>query len=91
MADTAIAGSHRDCAMKAGMQITSLWNVSGNERGLRCGWTMPPCRLSPAALQAVGGLDDPILWLTALSSPGLTAYTALDLFGRCLPPQPLLK
>ena len=25
------------------------------------------------------------LWLTALSSPSLTVYTALDLFGRCMP------
>ena len=33
---------------------------------------------------------DPTLWLTALSSPGLTAYTALDLFGRCMPGQSMV-
>ena len=42
----------------------------------------------PGALQAVDGLDDPTLWLTALNSPGLTAYTALDLYGRCMPGRP---
>ena len=44
----------------------------------------------PGALQAVDGLDDPTLWLTALSSPGLTAYTALDLYGRCMPGQTMV-
>lgn len=33
---------------------------------------------------------DPTLWLTALSSPGLTAYTALDLFGRSMPGQTMV-
>lgn len=34
------------------------------------------------------GLDEK-LWLTALSSPGLTAYTAFELFGRPMPGQTL--
>jgi NADPH-dependent curcumin reductase len=33
---------------------------------------------------------DPTLWLTALSSPGLTAYTALDLLGRSMPGQTMV-
>ena len=38
-------------------------------------------------------IDDefaPELWLTALSSPGLTAYAAMDLFGRPMPGQTLV-
>ena len=30
------------------------------------------------------------MWLTALSSPGLTAYCAMDLFGRPMPGQTLV-
>lgn len=42
------------------------------------------------ALTVLSDEFDPTLWLTALSSPGLTAYTALDLFGRCLPGQSMV-
>ncbi|MEM7745848.1 MAG: NADP-dependent oxidoreductase [Pseudomonadota bacterium] len=42
------------------------------------------------ALAVVSDEFDPTLWLTALSSPGLTAYTALDLFGRCMPGQSMV-
>ncbi len=42
------------------------------------------------ALVAITQEFDPTLWLTALSSPGLTAYTALDLFGRCIPGQSMV-
>lgn len=42
------------------------------------------------ALVAITQEFDPTLWLTALSSPGLTAYTALDLFGRCMPGQSMV-
>lgn len=42
------------------------------------------------ALTTVTNEFDPTLWLTALSSPGLTAYTALDLFGRCMPGQSMV-
>lgn len=41
-------------------------------------------------LSAVTEEFDPTLWLTALSSPGLTAYTALDLFGRSMPGQTMV-
>lgn len=45
---------------------------------------------SPNQLAKVeaNGLDEK-LWLTALSSPGLTAYTAFELFGRPMPGQTL--
>ena len=33
---------------------------------------------------------DPTLWLTAVSSPGLTAYCALDMFARPMPGQSLV-
>lgn len=33
---------------------------------------------------------EPTLWLTALSSPGLTAYCAMDMFGRPMPGQTLV-
>ena len=33
---------------------------------------------------------DPTLWLTALSSPGLTAYCAMDMFARPMPGQSLV-
>ncbi|MEM1160320.1 MAG: NADP-dependent oxidoreductase [Pseudomonadota bacterium] len=42
------------------------------------------------ALTQISAEFDPTLWLTALSSPGLTAYTALDLFGRCMPGQSMV-
>lgn len=41
-------------------------------------------------LKQVTDAFDPTLWLTALSSPGLTAYTALDLFGRSMPGQSMV-
>ena len=37
---------------------------------------------SPEQLIAISAEFSETLWLTALSSPGLTAYCALDLFGR---------
>ena len=55
----------------------------------RLGWRRR-AEARPAQLQAVDGLDDPTLWLTALSSPGLTAYTALDLYGRTMPGQTMV-
>lgn len=42
------------------------------------------------ALSVISDEFDPTLWLTALSSPGLTAYTAIDLFGRCMPGQSMV-
>ncbi|MEM9060851.1 MAG: NADP-dependent oxidoreductase [Pseudomonadota bacterium] len=55
----------------------------------RLGWQ--DYAVAPAeALVKVSAEFDPTLWLTALSSPGLTAYTALDLFGRCLPGQSMV-
>ncbi|MEC8026288.1 MAG: hypothetical protein VX170_01385, partial [Pseudomonadota bacterium] len=55
----------------------------------RLGWRRR-AEARPNDLQAVDGLDDPTLWLTALSSPGLTAYTALDLYGRTIPGQTMV-
>ena len=45
---------------------------------------------SPDQLIAVSAEFHEKLWLTALSSPGLTAYCALDLFGRPMPGQTLV-
>ena len=44
----------------------------------------------PDRLLAVSDAFEPTLWLTALSSPGLTAYCAMDLFGRPMPGQTLV-
>ncbi len=44
----------------------------------------------PEQLTAVTGEFADTLWLTALSSPGLTAYCAMDLFGRPMPGQTLV-
>lgn len=56
----------------------------------RLGWQefslATPSELS--RVEAQYGLDEK-LWLTALSSPGLTAYTAFELFGRPMPGQTL--
>jgi NADPH:quinone reductase len=45
-----------------------------------------------SSLTLVNATDemDSLLWLTALSSPGLTAYCAMDLFGRPLPGQTMV-
>ena len=57
----------------------------------RLGWqeyaVAPTSALTP--IHATSDLD-PLLWLTALSSPGLTAYSAMDLFGRPLPGQTMV-
>ena len=45
---------------------------------------------SPDQLIAISSEFPEKLWLTALSSPGLTAYCALDLFGRPMPGQTLV-
>ncbi len=44
----------------------------------------------PNELAAVSNEFTPTLWLTALSSPGLTAYCAMDLFGRPMPGQTMV-
>ncbi|MGI9476030.1 MAG: zinc-binding dehydrogenase [Hyphomicrobiaceae bacterium] len=44
----------------------------------------------PEQLMPVSNEFSPTLWLTALSSPGLTAYCAMDLFGRPMPGQTLV-
>lgn len=45
---------------------------------------------SPEHVRVESGEFDPTLWLTALSSPGLTAYCAMDMFGRPMPGQSLV-
>ena len=45
---------------------------------------------SSEQLIAISAEFSETLWLTALSSPGLTAYCALDLFGRPMPGQTLV-
>ena len=44
----------------------------------------------PADLLAATTDPDETLWLTALSSPGLTAYCALEMFGRPMPGETLV-
>ncbi|MFM9938194.1 MAG: zinc-binding dehydrogenase [Hyphomicrobiaceae bacterium] len=44
----------------------------------------------PHELVAVSNEFAPPLWLTALSSPGLTAYCAMDIFGRPMPGQTMV-
>lgn len=44
----------------------------------------------PDQLMPVSDEFSPTLWLTALSSPGLTAYCAMDLFARPMPGQSLV-
>ena len=44
----------------------------------------------PAEISPIPELNDPLLSLTALSSPGLTAYTCLDLYGRNMPGQTMV-
>ena len=44
----------------------------------------------PAGLLAATNDFDETLWLTALSSPGLTAYCALEMFGRPMPGETLV-
>lgn len=45
---------------------------------------------TPDQLAPVSRDFEPTLWLTALSSPGLTAYCAMDLFGRPMPGQTMV-
>ena len=45
---------------------------------------------TPNELTPVSNEFSETLWLTALSSPGLTAYCAMDLFGRPMPGQTLV-
>ncbi len=55
----------------------------------RLGWQeVAPAR--PEQLARVTSAFPDTLWLTALSSPGLTAYSAMDLFGRPMPGQTLV-
>ena len=55
----------------------------------RLGW-QEYAIVSPEQLIAISAEFSETLWLTALSSPGLTAYCALDLFGRPMPGQTLV-
>ena len=55
----------------------------------RLGW-QEIAESSPADLQLVSNDFEETMWLTALSSPGLTAYCAMDLFGRPMPGQTLV-
>ena len=71
--------------------------ISGEADGLkrgdlvtgRLGWqeyaAAKPEYLSPATREF-----DETLWLTALSSPGLTAYSAMEMFGRPMPGQTIV-
>lgn len=80
--DGDVLGQVIEAAPDAGLAIGQLVTA-------RLGWQ--DYAVSAAdALTSVSEEFDPTLWLTALSSPGLTAYTALDLFGRCLPGQTMV-
>lgn len=80
--DGDVLGQVIETGAEAGLAIGQLVTA-------RLGWQEFP--VAPAdTLLPVAGAFDPTLWLTALSSPGLTAYTALDLFGRCMPGQSMV-
>ena len=67
-------------------EVTDLvWKISPG----RLGW-QEIAEASPADLQLVSNDFEETMWLTALSSPGLTAYCAMDLFGRPMPGQTLV-
>ncbi|MDA1100831.1 MAG: NADP-dependent oxidoreductase [Proteobacteria bacterium] len=55
----------------------------------RLGWQEFAIARSEQLTAATAEFAD-TLWLTALSSPGLTAYCAMDLFGRPMPGQTLV-
>ncbi len=55
----------------------------------RLGW-QEYALAKPDQLLHAGDEFDETLWLTALSSPGLTAYCALDMFARPMPGQTLV-
>ena len=71
--------------------------IDGDENGYspgqlvtgRLGW-QEYALASPDQLIAISDEFTETLWLTALSSPGLTAYCAMDLFGRPMPGQTLV-
>ncbi len=72
------AGDSVDDAFKVGTRVTG-----------RLGWQQyavaSPSQLLPATGDFAGRL-----WLTALSSPGLTAYCALDMFSQPMPGQTMV-
>jgi NADPH-dependent curcumin reductase CurA len=55
----------------------------------RLGW-QEYALASPQQLLRVDNEFDETVWLSALSSPGLTAYCALDLFARSMPGQTMV-
>ncbi len=55
----------------------------------RLGWQEYAAALPETLYSATAEFDD-TLWLTALSSPGLTAYCAMEMFGRPMPGQTLV-
>ena len=55
----------------------------------RLGWQEYAAALPESLCPATAEFDD-TLWLTALSSPGLTAYCAMEVFGRPMPGQTLV-
>lgn len=74
-------------------EVVEATEASGMQPGdlvtARLGW-QDYAVVQGDALTVLSDEFDPTLWLTALSSPGLTAYTALDLFGRCMPGQSMV-
>lgn len=55
----------------------------------RLGWQEYALTTAPQLTIATDDLDETV-WLTALSSPGLTAYCALDMFARPMPGQTMV-
>lgn len=80
--DGDVLGQVVEVAPDAGLAVGQLVTA-------RLGW-QESAVVSAERLTPVTSEFDPTLWLTALSSPGLTAYTALDLFGRCMPGQTMV-
>lgn len=63
--------------------------VAGDWVTGRLGW-QEYALATPQRLTLVDNQFDETVWLSALSSPGLTAYCALDMFARTMPGQTML-
>ena len=74
--------------IEAGQDVPETHKVGQMVTG-RLGW-QEFAVAEPDKLMPVSEEFDPTLWLTALSSPGLTAYCAMDLFGRPMPGQSMV-
>jgi NADPH-dependent curcumin reductase CurA len=74
--------------VEVGAGVGGDWRLGQKVTG-RLGWQEYALARPDELLRAADEFE-PTLWLTALSSPGLTAYCAMDLFGRPMPGQSMV-